>query len=170
MSSNGTCDARTVQKKPKKLPPNTPSVAELLTGLEISLRTNPISWVKDFLEFQFVDPLLPKLDRGGLDVLMTYFKNLDDEGKDNRDELLCILCLRALMNNALGFSSVMGHPDTINQICYCLSNVDPFKSGTEEQRKTYLPKIASGDFIFSFALTEPNAGSDAASQTGQSAV
>ncbi len=35
--------------------------------------------------------------------------------------------------------------------------------GTEEQKQTYLPKIASGEYIFSFALTEPNAGSDAAS-------
>ncbi len=35
--------------------------------------------------------------------------------------------------------------------------------GTEEQRRTYLPKIATGEYIFSFALTEPGAGSDAAS-------
>jgi acyl-CoA dehydrogenase len=37
--------------------------------------------------------------------------------------------------------------------------------GTEAQRRTYLPKIASGEYIFSFALTEPGAGSDAASLT-----
>ena len=35
--------------------------------------------------------------------------------------------------------------------------------GTEAQKREYLPKIASGEMIFSFALTEPNAGSDAAS-------
>lgn len=34
--------------------------------------------------------------------------------------------------------------------------------GTEEQKADYLPRIASGDLIISFALTEPNAGSDAA--------
>ena len=33
--------------------------------------------------------------------------------------------------------------------------------GTEEQKNTYLPGIASGDIITSFALTEPEAGSDA---------
>jgi acyl-CoA dehydrogenase len=35
--------------------------------------------------------------------------------------------------------------------------------GTEEQKRKYLPKLASGEIIGSFALTEPGAGSDAAS-------
>jgi acyl-CoA dehydrogenase len=35
--------------------------------------------------------------------------------------------------------------------------------GTPEQKAQYLPRIASGELIVSFALTEPNAGSDAAS-------
>lgn len=35
--------------------------------------------------------------------------------------------------------------------------------GTEEQKKHYLPRLASGELIASFALTEPDAGSDAAS-------
>lgn len=35
--------------------------------------------------------------------------------------------------------------------------------GTEEQKHKYLPKLASGELIGSFALTEPEAGSDAAS-------
>lgn len=34
--------------------------------------------------------------------------------------------------------------------------------GTEEQKAKYLPGIASGDIITSFALTEPEAGSDSA--------
>ena len=32
--------------------------------------------------------------------------------------------------------------------------------GSEEQKKQYLPKVASGDYLTTFALTEPNAGSD----------
>lgn len=35
--------------------------------------------------------------------------------------------------------------------------------GTEEQKQKYLPKLASGEMVGSFALTEPGAGSDAAS-------
>ncbi len=35
--------------------------------------------------------------------------------------------------------------------------------GTPEQKASYLPKVASGELIMSFALTEPDAGTDAAS-------
>lgn len=35
---------------------------------------------------------------------------------------------------------------------------------TEEQKKKYVPKIASGEYIAAFALTEPEAGSDAVNQ------
>jgi len=36
-------------------------------------------------------------------------------------------------------------------------------AGTDEQRANYLPRLASGELIGSFALTEPDAGSDAMS-------
>src|SRR5579864_6796800 len=35
--------------------------------------------------------------------------------------------------------------------------------GTEEQKRYYLPRLATGEWIGCYALTEPNAGSDAAS-------
>jgi acyl-CoA dehydrogenase family protein 9 len=34
--------------------------------------------------------------------------------------------------------------------------------GTEDQKKRYLPKLATGEMVAAFALTEPSAGSDAA--------
>lgn len=37
--------------------------------------------------------------------------------------------------------------------------------GTEEQKRKYLPRLAAGEIVGSFALTEPGAGSDAASLT-----
>jgi len=34
--------------------------------------------------------------------------------------------------------------------------------GSDEQKRSYLPKVATGEYIAAFALTEPEAGSDAA--------
>src|ERR1700735_849227 len=36
--------------------------------------------------------------------------------------------------------------------------------GTEEQKRRYLPKLCSGEWLACFALTEPDTGSDAANQ------
>ncbi len=37
-----------------------------------------------------------------------------------------------------------------------------FKMGTDEQRRRYIPKLASGEWLGCWSLTEPEAGSDAA--------
>lgn len=43
----------------------------------------------------------------------------------------------------------------------CIGAVDPVRSfGNPEQKKKYLPLLASGQRLSAFALTEPNAGSD----------
>lgn len=44
----------------------------------------------------------------------------------------------------------------------CMSPI--MEHGTEEQKMKYLPKLASGEWIGAFGLTEPNAGTDAAMQ------
>jgi glutaryl-CoA dehydrogenase len=38
--------------------------------------------------------------------------------------------------------------------------------GTEEQKRRYLPKLASGEWVGCFGLTEPDAGSDPGSTRG----
>lgn len=38
------------------------------------------------------------------------------------------------------------------------------ENGTQEQKMKYLPKLASGEWIGAFGLTEPNAGTDASAQ------
>lgn len=45
-----------------------------------------------------------------------------------------------------------------------LGSVPILKFGTEEQKKKYLPKLASGEWLGCWALTEPGTGSDAAAQ------
>ena len=43
----------------------------------------------------------------------------------------------------------------------CIGAVDPVRTfGNEEQKQRYLPKLASGEKLSAFALTEPGAGSD----------
>ena len=43
--------------------------------------------------------------------------------------------------------------------------IDPIMSyGSEEQKMKYLPKLCSGEWVGAFALTEPNAGTDASGQ------
>ena len=54
-------------------------------------------------------------------------------------------------------------------LCYCLyisgnigiGTLGILHFGSEEQKKKYLPRMASGELMSCFALTEPNAGSDA---------
>lgn len=38
------------------------------------------------------------------------------------------------------------------------------ENGTEEQKRKYLPKLCSGEWLGAFGLTEPNAGTDASAQ------
>ncbi len=43
----------------------------------------------------------------------------------------------------------------------CIGAVDPVRTfGNEQQKQEYLPKLASGERLSAFALTEPDAGSD----------
>ncbi len=44
----------------------------------------------------------------------------------------------------------------------CIGAVPIWLHGTEEQKRRYLPKLASGEHVGAFAITEPEAGSDAA--------
>ncbi len=67
-----------------------------------------------------------------------------------------------LAGEALGYGSL--------DAGFCLSwgahvtigGVPIWKLGTEEQKRKYLPKIATGEWITGLGLTEPEAGSDAA--------
>jgi len=43
----------------------------------------------------------------------------------------------------------------------CINQLNRF--GTEEQKEKYLPKLCSGDYIGSLAMSEPNSGSDVVS-------
>ena len=52
---------------------------------------------------------------------------------------------------------------TAAHISLCTSHI--YTAGSEEQKKRYIPKLASGEWIGSWALTEPESGSDAGGTT-----
>ncbi|WP_106796265.1 acyl-CoA dehydrogenase family protein [Rhizobium sp. H4] len=54
-----------------------------------------------------------------------------------------------------------GPCSTIMSVHSSVGCVPILKFGTEDQRQRFLPKLASGEWIGGFALTEPQAGSDA---------
>lgn len=47
--------------------------------------------------------------------------------------------------------------------CAFYGGINISAEGTEEQKRTLLPKLANGEMLFAYGLTEPNAGSDLAS-------
>ena len=67
-----------------------------------------------------------------------------------------ILVAIALGRTSPAFRSIMGTNNGIGSAAIVFD-------GTEEQKQKYLPKYASGEWISCFCLTEPDAGSDAAS-------
>lgn len=64
--------------------------------------------------------------------------------------------IHELCNASLAFRSVIG--TTVG-----IGSQGLVMTGTDEQKKQYLPRLATGEIMSSFCLTEPDAGSDAAS-------
>ena len=85
--------------------------------------------------------------------------------------------------DGLGFSA-RGHSDVVMKLASrsttaCVTAMVPnslgpaellMRYGTEEQKNYYLPRLARGEEVPSFALSEPNAGSDASGMTSSGVV
>ena len=69
-----------------------------------------------------------------------------------------VLVAMELCRASPAFRSIMGTNNGIGSLGIVID-------GTEAQKKTWLPRLARGELIGSFALTEPGAGSDAGSLT-----
>jgi acyl-CoA dehydrogenase len=76
----------------------------------------------------------------------------------------CSAVFGKLASRSLGLSTLVLIPNSVGPAELLLAH------GTDEQRLFYLPRLARGDEIPCFALTEPEAGSDAASLRSQGVV
>lgn len=82
----------------------------------------------------------------------------EEYGGQGADVVTCCLA-----GEALGHAGVdSGHMLALGAHTYLCADT-LFKHGNEEQRKKFVPKLASGEWIGCMGLTEPGAGSDAAS-------
>jgi alkylation response protein AidB-like acyl-CoA dehydrogenase len=78
-------------------------------------------------------------------------------GGGGMDTISYILAMEELSKVDASASVVMSVNNSL--VCWGIE-----KYGTEEQKQKYLPRLASGEIIGAFCLSEPEAGSDATSQ------
>ncbi len=81
----------------------------------------------------------------------------EEYGGTGMDNLSYAQCVEEL-------SKVCGTTGVILSAHTSLCCAPIYENGTEEQKKYYLPKLCSGEWIGAFGLTEPGAGTDAQGQ------
>lgn len=100
----------------------------------------PAEHVRKMGELGFMGMMVdPKYNGGGMDTI-SYVLAMEEISKIDASASVCMS-----VNNSL--------------VCWGLE-----KYGTEEQKEKYLKRLASGEVIGAFCLSEPEAGSDATSQ------
>lgn len=120
--------------------------------------------IRDFID-NTVDPLADQIEREDRipDKIMEMSKELGLFGLSIPEEYgglgigmvgKCAI-YEEIGRTSNGYTTVIGAHTGIG-------SVGIVEMGTEEQKKKYLPGMASGDLIGAFALTEPSAGSNAA--------
>jgi alkylation response protein AidB-like acyl-CoA dehydrogenase len=116
--------------------------AELLPGV-IERDTHqkfPAEQIRKMGELGFMGMMVdPKYNGGGMDTI-SYVLAMEEISKVDASASVCMS-----VNNSL--------------VCWGLE-----RFGSEEQKKKYLTKLAAGEWIGAFCLSEPEAGSDATSQ------
>jgi len=100
----------------------------------------PLEQLKKMGELGFLGMMVsPEYNGGGMDTI-SYVLAMEEISKIDASASVCMS-----VNNSL--------------VCWGLETF-----GTEEQKQKYLTKLATGEWIGAFCLSEPEAGSDATSQ------
>ncbi|HOX81774.1 MAG TPA: acyl-CoA dehydrogenase [Chryseolinea sp.] len=100
----------------------------------------PTEQIKKMGELGFLGMMVnPKYNGGGMDTI-SYVLAMEEISKVDASASVCMS-----VNNSL--------------VCWGLE-----RNGTEEQKEKYLKRLAAGEVIGAFCLSEPEAGSDATSQ------
>ncbi|MGB3633503.1 MAG: acyl-CoA dehydrogenase family protein, partial [Rubrobacteraceae bacterium] len=133
---------------------------ELLSDEELAVRDDARSFVqekispniKDWYEdAHFPREIVPQMGEAGL--LGMHLEGYGCAGKSATEYGLACMELEAGDTSLRTFVSVQGS--------LVMSAIHKF--GSEEQKQQWLPKLATGEAIGAFGLTEPSAGSDPAS-------
>ncbi|TBN01297.1 acyl-CoA dehydrogenase [Hyunsoonleella flava] len=102
---------------------------------------------------QFPDELVKKMGELGFMGIMVDPKY----GGSGMDTISYVLIMEELSKIDASASVIVSVNNSL--VCYGIE-----KYGTEEQKEKYLTKLATGEFVGAFCLSEPEAGSDATSQ------
>ena len=109
-------------------------------------------WVERMEAGEFPRELLQQMGELGLMVITTP-EELGGSGMDFTSYIIAI-------NELSKVSAVMG---VILSVHTSVGTNPIIYFGNEEQKKRYVPKLAAGEYLGAFCLTEPGAGSDAGS-------
>ena len=118
---------------------------------------------KDFLETE-VYPILPELEKGDREMMKAVLKKCGDLG------LMGVSIPEEYGGFGQSFVTQMltaettgaGYSFSVAYMAHCgIGTLPIMYYGNEEQRQKYVTKLATGEFIGAYCLTEPGAGSDA---------
>ena len=103
---------------------------------------------------QFPDNLVKKMGALGFMGIMVN----PEYGGSGMDTISYVLIMEELSKVDASASVIVSVNNSL--VCY---GIEAY--GTQEQKEKYLPKLATGEWIGAFCLSEPEAGSDATSQS-----
>ncbi len=134
------------------------NIDELLTDEQKLVRDTARSWVSKeispIIEDAYEKAVFPKQIVKGLGEIGGFGCYIPEEyGGAGLDQISYGLIMQELERGDSGIRSTSSVQTSL--VMYPI-----WKYGNEEQRKKYLPKLATGEFIGAFGLTEPDHGSN----------